>query len=73
MRKNTARAVATPTPPPVVVPQPIVRPTSQDLLLKAVRFTREAGPPGSDRDIERTARLVADKLNDCWDFWSEAG
>lgn len=64
-------AYAQATPPPVAVAQPIVRPARETLLVEALRLTRAFGPPGSDRDIERTALLVADKLDACWDFWSE--
>jgi len=73
MPRKAAYAQAAPPPPPPTQPVPIVRPTRQALLAQALRLTRDYGPPGSDRDIERTALIVADKLDACWDFWSEAG
>lgn len=64
---------APPPPPPVAVPRPTVRPTRDALIIEGLRMMRTFGPPASDHDNHRTAALLADRIDACWDFWQQAG
>jgi hypothetical protein len=69
MPRHPPRVLIKPAPP--FVPRPPKRPSHDALLDGARVLVRSMGPPGEPRDIERTASLIADKLDACWDYYAE--
>jgi hypothetical protein len=67
MRRNPTRVVLQPAPPPVMPTR--MRPSRADLMRDAAALVRQAGPPGTARDFERTAQVLAMHLDACWDCY----
>ena len=69
--RHSTPAFATPVfspPSPELLPS-AVRPSRDALIVEGLRMMRVFGPPASDRDNHRTAVLIADRVDACWDFF----